>query len=144
MHDLPVTLLIALAVQISCQIFKVIFYSIKNKKLSLSYFTTAGGIPSSHTAFVTALTTMIGIRHGIKSDLFAVSAVFTSIVVYDAFRLRGHVQNAAVTINKLITEHFPEENTKLSEMVGHTIPEIAAGLIFGIAAAGIAAAIIIQ
>jgi uncharacterized protein len=137
MKHFPIALIIALCVQITCQLFKVIYYSIRQKKLSLHYFTSAGGFPSSHTAFVTALTTAIGIRNGVHSDIFAVSAVFTAIIAYDAYRLRGHVQDAAKTINRLMAEHFPEEKDRLSEMVGHSISEIAAGILFGGTAAGL-------
>lgn len=129
MDGFPLALVIAILVQVSCQLFKFAFYSFRDRKISPKYLTTAGGIPSAHTAFVTALTVSIGISSGFASNLFAVSAVFSSIVIYDAFRLRGHVQHHAKMINKHVLASTDEE--PLSEMVGHSVSEIVAGLIIG-------------
>lgn len=129
MSSFPLVLVIAVAVQLSCQVFKFIFYSIRDGRISPRYLVTAGGIPSAHTAFVTALAVSVGIREGFTSDVFAVAAVFSAIVIYDAFRLRGHVQKHAVIINRHVLERAGEE--RLSEMVGHSVPEIVAGLLFG-------------
>ena len=129
MNQFPFALAIAVLVQVSCQLFKLVYYSIRRGRISLRYLATAGGIPSAHTAFVTALAVSIGIRAGFSSDLFAVAAVFSTIVVYDSFRLRGHVQNHARIINRHILLATDEE--PVSEMVGHSIPEILAGLAFG-------------
>jgi len=127
MEEFPFSLLIAVAVQITCQLFKFVYYSIRAGRVDPHYLVTAGGIPSAHTAFVTALTVSIGIRSGFVSDVFAVAAVFSAIVIYDAYRLRGHVQSHAKVLNQLI----PAGSPPLSEMVGHSIPEIVAGLLFG-------------
>ncbi len=129
MDRFPFALAIAVLVQVFCQLFKFIYYSIRSGQISLHYLATAGGIPSAHAAFVTALAVSIGIRTGFSSDLFAVAAVFSAIVVYDAFRLRGHVQNHARIINRHILAATDEE--PVSEMVGHSIPEIIAGVVFG-------------
>lgn len=129
MERFPLALAIAVLVQVSCQIFKLVFYSIRDRRLSLRYLATAGGFPSAHSAFVTALSVSVGIRAGFGSDLFAVSAVFSAIVVYDAFRLRGHVQHHAVILNRHVIPGTDE--VPVSEMVGHSIPEILAGLAFG-------------
>jgi acid phosphatase family membrane protein YuiD len=90
---------------------------------------TAGGIPSAHTAFVAALSVAIGVRHGFGSDLFAVASVFSAIVIYDAYRLRGHVQTHAKLINRLLLKDQAVE--PVSEMVGHSVPEIVMGLLIG-------------
>lgn len=129
MGPLPQVVLTAAGVQVACQLFKVVYYSVRDGKFSPGYFVSAGGVPSAHTAFVTALTVAIGIRNGITSDLFAVSFVFSTIVVYDAFRLRGHVQTHAKILNKLVIAESGE--TPVSEMVGHSIPEILWGLVIG-------------
>ena len=68
-------------------------------------------------------------RNGFASDIFAVSFVFAAIVAYDAFRLRGHVQRHAETINKHVLQ--PAGQAPLSEMVGHSVGEIAWGLVVG-------------
>ncbi|MEE8441821.1 MAG: divergent PAP2 family protein [Spirochaetia bacterium] len=129
MNQFPFALVIAVLVQVSCQSFKFVYYSFRSGRISPRYFATAGGVPSAHTAFVTALAVSIGIRAGFSSDLFAVATVFAAIVVYDAFRLRGHVQDHARIINRHLLPTTDEE--PVSEMVGHSIPEILAGLAFG-------------
>ncbi|MFP4564725.1 MAG: divergent PAP2 family protein [Spirochaetia bacterium] len=131
MSLLPATLIIAALVQVSCQIFKLVYYSIKDRKLEIGYFTATGGIPSSHSAFVSALSVTVGIRNGFTSDIFAVSAVFSIIVMYDALRLRGVVQQQSKLLNRLTSKYHPEEYENLREMVGHTPVEIAAGVLVG-------------
>ena len=125
----PQTIVIAVGVQVSCQVFKFVYYSVRDRRISPGYLVTAGGIPSAHTAFVTALAVAIGIRAGFASDLFAVAFVFSAIVIYDAFRLRGHVQRHAQIINRYVLTQNAEK--PISEMVGHSIPEIVTGLAFG-------------
>ncbi|RKX76146.1 MAG: divergent PAP2 family protein [Spirochaetes bacterium] len=125
------SLIVAASVQIMCQIFKVIFYSVRDKKLTLSYFTTAGGMPSAHSAFVTALSVAVGLKSGFTSDVFAVSTVFSTIVIYDSFRLRGVVEKQSKIINLLITKYHSEERIRAKEMVGHSLSEIAAGILVG-------------
>lgn len=129
MDAFPLAIAIAVLVQVSCQLFKFAYYSFKDGRISPRYLATAGGMPSAHTAFVTALAVSVGIRAGFASDLFAVAAVFSSIVIYDAFRLRGHVQHHAKIINNYVLQGTDEE--PVSEMVGHSVPEIVAGLIIG-------------
>lgn len=131
MSLLPAALVIAVLVQVSCQIFKVVYYSVKDRKLELGYVTATGGIPSSHSAFVTALSVAVGIRNGFTSDIFAVSAVFSIIVMYDAVRLRGVVQQQSRLLNRLTSRYHPDEHEELREMVGHTPVEIAAGVLVG-------------
>lgn len=136
MEWFPRALVTAVAVQVLCQLFKVAYYSIRDRKFSPSYLVTAGGIPSAHAAFVTALSVAIGIRNGFDSDLFAVAFVFSAIVIYDAYRLRGHVQRHAQTMNRLVVR--PAGEQPLSEMVGHSVVEIVVGMALG---GGIATAV---
>jgi len=125
----PQVLVTAVAVQVFCQLFKLVYYSARDRKLTLAYLVTAGGIPSAHSAFVTALGVAIGLRNGFDSDVFAITFVFGAIVVYDAYRLRGHVQQHAKAINERVLR--PAGEKPLSEMVGHSIPEIVTGIVFG-------------
>lgn len=134
MQGFPYILLAAIVVQILCQLFKLVFYSIRDRRLEFRYFTTAGGFPSAHSAFVTALTTLVGIRDGIASDLFAISFAFSLIVLYDAFRLRGEVQKQAILLNRIVdlSAHSEIRNhIRPTTMIGHSIPEIAGGVVVG-------------
>ena len=131
MKHLPVVLLIAVIVQVSCQVFKMIYYSFRAGKLELRYLTATGGFPSAHSAFVTALTVSVGIRNGFLTDLFGMSAVFAVIVIYDAMRLRSAVERHAKLLNRLVAKYYPEETAGLNEMIGHSPGEIAAGIVIG-------------
>lgn len=136
MNWIPVSLLIAAAVQFSCQIFKFFFYSFKAGRLDVKFLVTPGGIPSAHSAFASAITTSVAVRSGMGSELFAVSFVFAAIVIFDALRLRGEVQAHAALLNRLKNQVFPSESTEpLSEMVGHTALEILVGILLGVGVA---------
>ena len=119
-------LITALTVQIVCQLFKLVYYSIKGRRFSLKYFVSPGGMPSAHTAFVCALTTALGLKNGFNSDLFTLSAVFSLIIIYDAYRLRGIVQKHSIIINTLVSSE-----KRVTEMVGHSLMEILIGFCFG-------------
>ncbi|MFP4330210.1 MAG: divergent PAP2 family protein [Alkalispirochaetaceae bacterium] len=136
MNAIPVALAVAILVQISCQLLKVVLYSVIESRGAFDYFVSAGGFPSSHSAFVTSLTTAVALQTGFTSEVTAVAAVLSIIVIYDAYRLRGQVEAQAKLINRIREEQFPGE-PPLSERVGHTLPEIAAGVLFGSAAAAI-------
>ncbi len=129
MEWFPRVLATAVGVQLFCQLFKTVLYSIRDRRVNPAYFVSAGGIPSAHAAFVTALSVAIGLQNGFDSDLFAVAAVFSLIVIYDAYRLRGHVQHHAKIINRKLLG--PAGEKPVSEMVGHSLPEIVAGMVLG-------------
>lgn len=131
MGDLPASLITAVAVQVSCQVFKLVYYSIADRRFTIGYLVTAGGMPSAHTAFVTALSVAVGIRNGFASDVFAVAFVFSAIVMYDAYRFRGHVERQGKVLNRVIDRYHPSETDRVPEMVGHSLGEIAVGLLLG-------------
>ena len=128
MGEVSDTLLVALGAQVLGQVLKVIVHSARAGRLQLRYFVNAGGFPSAHSAFTTALLVSIAFKRGIASDLFAVAAVFSAIVLYDAYRLRGAVQRQAKMLNKLLRERG---EPPVSELSGHSLPEIAVGVLLG-------------
>ena len=97
----------------------------------------AGGMPSAHSAFVSALATGVAITEGVGSPLFAVTAVLGLIVIYDAMGVRRAAGQQALVINELIlslgrelgTQHGQE---KLKTLLGHTLPQVIAGIALGI------------
>lgn len=122
---------------LSAQTIKFIIESIRYKKIRLGrFFNGSGGMPSSHNAFVFSLTTLIGINEGFDSVFFAISLVFSIIVMYDSMVVRMETGNQAVTINKLVN-NLIKGNTKktymiLKEEIGHKPIEVLVGIIFGI------------
>jgi uncharacterized protein len=128
---LSVSLVSAVVVQVACQVFKVVLYSLREKRLALSYFISAGGMPSAHSAFVTALSMSVGMWNGFSSEVFAVSCVFSVIIVYDAWRLRGAVEHHARVLSMLAAKHPDLSPGPINVHVGHTPGEIVAGIVAG-------------
>jgi hypothetical protein len=113
-------------------------------KVPLDYFFTrefnwhllfsAGGMPSSHSALVTALSWTIGLQYGFDSPVFAVAIVMSAIVIYDATGVRRAAGEHAKVINRMIAdlvEGHPLKDKELKELLGHTPRQVFAGIIFG-------------
>jgi acid phosphatase family membrane protein YuiD len=117
------------------QVIKVVVDSVQNRRIDIRRFASAGGMPSSHTALVLSLTTVIGSRRGITSPEFAICAVFSSVVMYDATGVRRAAGRQAQVINRIIDDLFHQEGIKeerLRELVGHTPIEVIAGGLLGV------------
>lgn len=117
------------------QLLKGLFAIYKYKKLDFRRFVGAGGMPSSHSAFVTALATGVGIREGWASTTFALALVFSLIVMYDAAGVRLAASKQAATLNKMVKELFDERefhHERLKELIGHTPVEVIVGALLGI------------
>ena len=121
------------------QFLKIFSMLISTKKFHLKYMFINGGMPSSHSATVLALTTSIGISEGMGSAYFAIAAVLSIIVMNDAFGVRLETGKQATIINTIVKELFsgdPKQiNTGLKEMVGHTKFQVLVGAFVGIAVA---------
>ena len=125
-------LITAVSIQVLCQVFKVVLYSVKNRRLEWHRLIHPAGMPSAHSAFVTALTVSIGIYSGVNSEFFALAFVFSIIIIYDSIRLRGAVQTHARLLAKL-AELLPEHDKQpVSQLIGHTPAELAVGVAVGI------------
>jgi uncharacterized protein len=104
------------------QSLKVVLYWIAEKKFSLWHFFEAGGMPSAHSASVTALTLGIALTQGWNSPLFTVSLVFALIVMYDATGVRRAAGKQAEMLNKIIDDIYANGKVrleKLKEILGH-------------------------
>lgn len=107
----------------------------KEKRIQLSRIFTSGGMPSSHSSFVTSLSTLVGLERGFNSLEFAVVAVFSTIVMYDASGVRRAVGKQAEILNQIVEDLQTKrhvENNKLKELVGHTPKEVLFGAILGV------------
>lgn len=121
----------------SAQALKVLFYFFTNKKFNFKILTTTGGMPSSHTAGVIALTVSAGIVAGFDSVVFAVSGGFAVVVMQDAAGLRRAAGKTAATLNRLVKEMIEHKSETtpyiaLKELLGHTPLEVFCGAIYGI------------
>ena len=88
-------------------------------------FVKPGGMPSGHTAVVSALVVTVAYRETIESTAFMISAALALIVMYDAVNLRNQAGLHAKAINKL------NSGTHLEESLGHTLGEVIVGAVFG-------------
>lgn len=115
------------------QFFKFLLYYIENKKFDFKKFSDSGGMPSSHTAFTVSLATIMGIHNGFSSDVFALSVIFSLVVMADAAGLRRAAGKQAEVLNKLVnsSEHV-QLDKELKELLGHTPVEVFAGAALGI------------
>ena len=116
------------------QIFKFLSDSIKRKRINFKRFVETGGMPSSHSAVVTSLMTAIGLSEGFNSPMFAISFVFSFIVMYDAAGVRRAAGKQASILNQLINSKQVkvDTNEKLKELLGHTPIQVFVGAIYGI------------
>jgi len=120
----------------TAQILKFMIELIYRRRVNFRLLTTAGGMPSSHSAAVSALTTAIAIREGLSSSLFVLSLLFAVVTMYDAAGVRRAASIQAHILNQMIEELFqghPISENKLRELIGHTPIEVFAGLVLGIA-----------
>lgn len=131
------TLLSGLLAAFIAQFIKVVTYLCTHKKINFKIFTTTGGMPSSHTAGVIALSTSVAIIQGLDSMLFAVSLGFSLVIMQDAAGLRRAAGKTAATLNRLVDE-FIQRNQEikpyatLKELLGHTPLEVFCGMVLGI------------
>jgi len=95
----------------------------------------AGGMPSSHSAMVSSLATVVGYEEGLDSPFFAISVVVALIVMYDARGVRQQSGMQARVLNRIVREFFsgqPISEQELKELLGHTGLEVLVGAILGI------------
>lgn len=113
---------------------KVVIATIQEKQFNFRRLVETGGMPSSHTTFVSALAAGIGLVEGWETTLFALASVFALVVMYDAAGVRRAAGKQARILNIIIEDinkkdFHPE---RLKELLGHTPVEVLIGALFGI------------
>ncbi len=113
---------------------KIIAEYFRIKKIDFSRMVGSGGMPSSHSALVTSLTTAIAITEGLDSSMFALSFGFAAIVMYDASGVRLSVGVQARILNQILqdAQNHKFKAEKLKELIGHTPIQVYAGGILGV------------
>lgn len=117
------------------QLFKVLTEFIMTKKFNFKRLMGAGGMPSSHSAVVTCLASMMGKEYGFDSGIFAMACVFAVIVMYDAAGVRRAAGKQATLLNKIIASpnlSSVDFQEKLVEVLGHTPLQVLVGAVIGI------------
>ena len=123
------------------QTFKVVYDLITTKKFNFKRIMGAGGMPSSHTAVVTSVATLIGKYEGVGSPIFGLAVIVAFIVMYDACGVRRAAGKQAQLLNKLVETpglSGVEVSERLVEVLGHTPIQVLVGAILGVTAGLIA------
>jgi len=122
----------------AAQTIKVILTLVLVKRMDVTRFVGAGGMPSAHSAFVMALAVSMGLNYGFDSAYFAMATALATVVMYDAAGVRRAAGKQAAKINRII-KHLREKSTdyqdmekQLQELLGHTPIEVVAGALLGI------------
>ncbi len=133
----------ALCAMLIAQFVKPFIYLISNREWKGVLIFSNGGMPSSHTSTVCAMTTAVGLTDGFGSTLFVISLIFALVVMNDAVNVRLETGRQAELLNEwstLFSDMFHDKiftRKKFKTMVGHTVLQVFWGMIIGIAAGAI-------
>ena len=130
-------LIAALAGWITAQILKLFINAITQKTMDIHRLFGDGGMPSGHSATVTALATTAAIENGLGSPAFAISMVVAIIVMHDAMTVRAEAGKHARALNQMKLEWNPDlpPEEMFKEFLGHTPSQVIVGGVWGIAVA---------
>jgi len=133
-------LIISLCSWALAQLLKVIIILIQKRQLDLRYLVVSGGMPSAHSALVSALATSVALTQGFESAAFGISAILALIVMYDAAGLRQSVGKQSVVLNRMLQElrlrrPATELGRDLREFIGHTQFQVIMGGLLGVGVA---------
>lgn len=125
---------------ISCfiaQFYKVFSPILKGEKIQWARLIQTGGMPSSHASMVVSLSTGVWLLKGTSSIEFAISMVFSSIVLYDATGIRRQAGKHAKALNRLVESIEKKDgieiiSEELKEFLGHTPIEVFWGSVLGV------------
>ena len=133
-------LIVSLASWLVAQIMKIVINSIVNKRFDIERLFGDGGMPSGHSATVTAMALMVGFRLGFDNPLFGIAMVFAIIVMHDATGVRqeaGKHARSIIELTDMFNEYLLEHDEKvkvekLKTLVGHTPLQVICGVGVGI------------
>ena len=117
------------------QALKLIIHLVVAHKVDFRLLVGTGGMPSSHTASVTALTTSVGLTTGFTSPVFLVALLYCIVVISDALGVRRAAGRQARLLNMIVDElghNKLHAEKRMKELLGHTPIEAAAGILIGI------------
>jgi hypothetical protein len=127
-------LALALLAMLTAQGFKFIRAFFIRRRPDFTRLIGTGGMPSAHSASVTALSTAVGIGHGWNTPLFGAVAFFSLLTMYDATGIRRAAGQQARALNRLVDDlrhHHTIDSERLAELLGHTPLEVLVGALYG-------------
>lgn len=119
------------------QVLKTLIHLFFTKKFVAERLVGSGGMPSSHSSTVCALTTAAYMVYGMASSEFAICFFLALIVMYDAIGVRRETGIQAKVLNDMLKvledmgSDMPPQD-KLKEFVGHTPFQVLMGGILGV------------
>lgn len=119
------------------QLFKLLYDLYTTKKFNFKRIMGAGGMPSSHSAVVTSLATLIGKYNGVDSPIFALALIVAFVVMYDACGVRRAAGKQAKVLNEIVNTpglSNLQVQEKLQEALGHTPIQVFVGFLIGLIA----------
>lgn len=119
------------------QAYKVAYDLYKTKKFNFKRILGAGGMPSSHSAVVVSIATLIGKNYGVDSAIFALSLIVALVVMYDACGVRRAAGKQAKVLNEIVNTpglSSIQVQEKLQEALGHTPIQVFVGALIGLIA----------
>lgn len=131
----------ALLANVTAQLLKPLFLMSRTKRFDMRQTISCGGFPSSHTSTVVALSTAVALVEGLSSSLFAITAIFSFIVIYDAINVRYYAGKNIQLTKQLINDlsasgevefSDPIYYEKIKEVLGHRLIEVIGGFILGL------------
>lgn len=129
---IPPYIIVFVLAWLVAQSVKYILQLHKNRAVSFkTIITESGGMPSSHSAVVIAVTTLIMLHEGLASPIFGIALTFAMIVIYDSMKVRYSTGLQSIAINNII-EQQKLKIPKLRVVKGHTPLEVAVGSSLGL------------
>ncbi|MEY8338802.1 divergent PAP2 family protein [Lachnospiraceae bacterium 62-35] len=121
----------------AAQLLKTIIDMRLNKSFKAERLVGSGGMPSSHSSTVCALTTSAALVYGVSSFEFAICFILAAVVMYDAMGVRREAGKQARLLNLILEQDFLKLDNgvfqqNLKELIGHTPLQVLAGAILGI------------
>ena len=130
--------MIALITLLSAQLIKFVGTWVTRRQVDFTRLTGMGGMPSSHAASVSALSTVLGLERGWGSPTFGGVAFLSLLIIYDATGIRQAAGAQAKVLNRMLEDlkaHHTLGGERVSELLGHTVVEVVAGAAYGVALA---------
>lgn len=119
----------------AAQVLKTIIYVFTHREFQLERLFGDGGMPSGHSATVTALSVTAGVEYGLDSAVFAIAAILAIVVMHDAMGVRLEAGKHAKALNELmdmVNSKDLSPDAKLKELLGHTPLQVCAGALLGL------------
>lgn len=139
---MSIVFLVSICAWVVAQLLKVFIALIRKRRIDLGLFVSSGGMPSAHSATVSALAASVAIVEGFSSVAFGISAIFAIVVMYDAAGVRQWVGKQSIVLNRMVREirfrrPVAELERDLREFIGHTQFQVTIGALLGIGIAWI-------